>query len=121
MSQIFRTFIAIFFLSITATFAQEPPVSGDEILKEWVNRTMIGSDPKGYPLTMKFHSDGSIELALGSLNESGKWRAIESGYCTTWKTIRAGQERCYSVRRSGTKFTVFNPDGTVSGYFTGIQ
>ena len=46
---------------------------------------------------------------------------VENGYCTTWKKIRAGQERCFTARRNGTNITMLNPDGSVSGTFTDIK
>jgi hypothetical protein len=118
----FQRIFGVIVLSIcTLAVAQDQVVSGEQIQKDWVGKTMIGADAKGNAVTMKFQVDESVTLAAGSIRDSGKWRVTESGYCTTWKVIRAGQERCYTVRREGSKFTVLNPDGSVSGYFTEIQ
>ena len=101
--------------------AQDIPVPGKEIQAEWTGRTLTGRTAKGAAVTMKLLADGTATLAVGNTSDSGTWRAPETGYCTTWKTIRAGEERCFTVRRSGSKLTVFNPDGSVSGYFDEIK
>ncbi|MEO8305656.1 MAG: hypothetical protein ABI724_16210 [Betaproteobacteria bacterium] len=70
---------------------------------------------------MKLLADGTAQLSAGRTNDSGTWRLSDTGYCTTWKTIRAGQERCFSASKSGDRITVLDPDGSVSGYFTEIK
>lgn len=112
---------ALVLLLSALAHAQEQPVTAKEIQDEWVGRTLVGATPSGAPVTMKFQADGSVSLTAGPTSDSGTWRLVENGYCTTWKTIRAGQERCFSARRDGTKVTVWNPDGSVSGYFTSVK
>lgn len=102
-------------------FAQELAVTPKEIQDEWVGKVLIGTTPNGAPATVKLLADGSASVAAGTTSDSGTWRISDQGYCTTWKTLRGGQERCFTVRRSGTTMTVFNPDGSVSGYFTEIR
>jgi hypothetical protein len=45
----------------------------------------------------------------------------EKGYCATWVKIRAGEERCFTVFRSGSNFKVLNPDGSVSGFINAVR
>lgn len=106
---------------VATAFAQDQPVTGKEIQDTWVGKTLLGATAKGAPVTMKLAADGSASLSVGSTNDSGTWRVHEQGYCTTWKGIRGGEERCFAVKRAGTKMTVFNPDGSVSGQFTEIK
>ena len=101
--------------------AQEVPVTGKEIQDNWVGKTLVGTAANGAPVTMVLSASGTATLSAGSTNDSGTWRAVENGYCTTWKTIRAGQERCFTTRRSGSKVIVLNPDGSVSGQFHEIK
>jgi len=101
--------------------AQDVPTPGKEIQEEWVGKTLRGATAKGAAVTMKLLTDGTATLTAGNTSDSGTWRASETGYCTTWRTIRAGQERCFTVRRTGSKVTVLNPDGSVSGYFEEIK
>jgi len=95
-------------------------ITPKEIHDQWVGKTLVGTTAGGGKVTMVLRSDGTAELS-GAANDVGTWRESEDGYCTTWKKIRAGQERCFTARRSGTKVTVLNPDGSVSGTFTDIQ
>ena len=101
--------------------AQEAPVTPKEIEDTWVGRTLVGTTAAGAPATLKLLPGGAAAVSAGSTNDSGTWRLSDGGYCTTWRTIRAGQERCFTARRAGTKITVHNPDGTLSGTFTEIR
>lgn len=102
------------------TMSQEAAISPKEIQDQWVGRTLVGTTANGGKVTMVLRSDGTAELS-GAASDAGSWRVSEDGYCTTWKKIRAGQERCFTARRSGTTITVLNPDGSVSGTFTEIK
>ncbi len=102
-------------------YAQEQPVTPKEIQDTWVTKTLIGTTANGAPVTLTLQPDGMASVAAGKTNDTGSWRLSEQGYCTTRKNIRSGQERCFTVRRAGTKMTVFNPDGSVSGQFTEVK
>ncbi|MFN3809545.1 MAG: hypothetical protein ACK4S6_02910 [Roseateles asaccharophilus] len=101
--------------------AQTGPVSGKEIQDAWVGKDLVGTSAAGAKVHMRLEQDGTATVAAGNTNDSGTWRASDTGYCTTWKTIRAGQERCFTVTRDGTVFKVANPDGSPSGQFTSIK
>ena len=119
----YRTFAiaAIFSAFFAPAFAQEQPVMPKEIQDTWVGRTLVGVTANGAPATVRLQPDGTASVAAGSTNDTGTWRLSEQGYCTTWKNIRAGQERCFTVRRVGAGMTVSNPDGSLSGQFTEIR
>jgi len=102
-------------------FAQEGPVTPKEVEEGWIGRTLVGTTAAGAPATLKLLPGGAAAVSAGSTNDIGTWRLSDSGYCTTWRTIRAGQERCFTARRAGTTITVHNPDGSLSGTFTGIR
>lgn len=112
---------AFFSVVFVPAYAQEQPVTPKEIQDDWVSKTLTGTTANGAPATLKLQPDGTASVAAGPTNDTGTWRLSEQGYCTTWKKIRAGQERCFTVRRVGTKMTVFNPDGSVSGQFTEVK
>ena len=120
MSRVFLCAIVVSSLVVQAQ-AQEVPVTGKEIQDNWVGKTLSGTTASGTAVTMKLLADGTATLSVGNTNDSGTWRASENGYCTTWKTIRAGQERCFTTRRSGSKVTVLNPDGSANGQFHEIK
>ena len=118
-----RNFVVITLsvIGFVSAHAQDQPIAPKEIQDSWVGKTLVGTTPNGAPATVKLQADNSASVSAGSTNDTGTWRLSEQGYCTTWKTIRAGQERCFTVRRSGTKIAVLNPDGSVSGYFNEIK
>jgi len=113
--------IALCVCLVAPAFAQDEPVPPSEIKESWVGKTLVGATASGAPATLRLLPDGSASVSAGSTSDTGTWRVSEQGYCTTWKNIRSGQERCFTVKRAGTKMTVFNLDGSVSGYFTEIK
>src|SRR5450432_202042 len=112
---------ALFCVIFVPAYAEEQLVTPKEIQDTWVTKTLVGTTASGAPATLKLQPDGTASVAAGPTNDIGTWHLSEQGYCTTWKNIRAGQERCFTVRRVGTKMSVFNPDGSVSGQFTEIR
>lgn len=113
--------IAAMVLSVDL-FAQEGLVTGKEIQEQWVGKLLIGATPAGVPANLRLLADGSASISSGAATlDTGTWRPWEKGYCTTWSTIRRGQERCFTVQRTGPRITVLNPDGSVSGYFSEIK
>ena len=82
---------------------------------------LIGGGPSaGKTIELKLNVDGSAELG-GSLSDTGTWRLSDKGYCATWKKIRAGQERCFTVVRKGSDMQVFNPDASLNSTVTQIR
>jgi hypothetical protein len=112
---------AFSFTTVAASYAQEQAVTPKEIRDGWVGKILVGTTASGAAVSLNLQADGTASVSAGSTNDAGTWRLSEQGYCTTWKNIRKGEERCFTVRRSGTKLTVFNPDGSVSGQFTDIK
>lgn len=105
----------------TSALAQDGPVSGKEIQETWVGKELLGTTASGAKVSMKIDANGKAALSAGNTSDTGTWRLTEQGYCTTWSTIRAGQERCFTVTRSGSVFKVLNPDGSLSGSFHSIK
>jgi hypothetical protein len=101
--------------------AQDAAVSAKEIQETWVGKTLSGRLPNGGPVAMQLRPDGTGKVVVGAIPYPGTWRISETGYCTAWSGIRAGQERCFTVMRSGAAFVVINPDGSEGGRFTGIE
>lgn len=106
---------------VSFAVAQDGPVSAKEIQDTWVGKELSGSTASGAKATMRLEPDGRASLSAGNANDAGTWRPSEAGYCTTWKTIRAGQERCFTVVRTGGAFKVMNPDGSLSGQFNPVK
>lgn len=108
-------------LLLGAASAQDGVVTGKEIQEKWIGKELSGTSVNGVKAYMKFEADGRVSISAGAFNDTGTWRPWENGYCATWQTIRAGQERCLTVTRSGTRLKVTNPDGSLSGYFASVE
>jgi uncharacterized lipoprotein NlpE involved in copper resistance len=97
--------------------AQNSQVTPQEIQSSWVGKTMVGTigggAAAGKPIEFTMNSDGTATLS-GAVVDTGTWRMSEQGYCATWKKVRSGQERCFTVIRKGFDQQVNNPDGTLS-------
>lgn len=104
-----------------AALAQDATVSPKEIQDTWVGKELLGTTASGAKAAMRLEADGKASVTAGNTADTGTWRLSEKGYCTTWKTIRAGQERCFTVNRAGSVLRVLNPDGSLSGEFTSIK
>ena len=113
--------LSLFSAHIAEAMAQDGPVAAKEIQDTWVGKELTGTTASGAKATMRLEPDGKASVSAGNTSDTGTWRISESGYCTTWKTIRAGQERCFTVVRAGTTFKVMNPDGSLSGQFNAVK
>lgn len=98
---------------LSGALAQDVALSPQDIQANWVGKTMVGvvgSGPSaGTAVEFTMNSDGTVSVS-GAATDTGTWRLSEQGYCATWKNIRNGQERCFTVLRKGDVFQVFNPD-----------
>ncbi len=120
-------YVVLFYSISTASMyasAQSGLLSPKDIQAAWVGKTMVGTigggPAVGKPLELTMNTDGTAALA-GFLTDAGTWRLSESGYCATWKKIRAGQERCFTIVRNGTAYVVNNPDGSLSATITEVR
>lgn len=112
------------FVTVSSAMAQDVTLTPQEIKESWVGKTVVGTlaagSLAGKSIDFNLNPDGSAILA-GALSDSGTWRLSEQGYCITWKKIRTGQERCFTVVRKGAEQQVFNPDGSLSTTITQIR
>jgi len=112
-------------LAVTpAAWAQDMALSPQDIQSTWVEKTVTGTI-QGGPLAgktieMQLKADGSVAIN-GAIADTGTWRLSDNGYCATWKKIRAGQERCFTVVRKGVEQHVMNPDGTLNTVVSRVQ
>lgn len=111
-----KTCIGVALAGLLAAAASAQPVPGSEIQETWVGKELRGRAPNGARVLMTLNADGSANLLIAAIPDSGTWRPWEQGYCTTWKGLRSGQESCFSVKREGDKFGVYRPDGSLNGY-----
>ena len=101
--------------------AQDGLVTTKHLQEQWIGKMLTVHFPNATASQLQFKSDSTITIA-GSLTDSGTWRWHEpNGYCATWKKIRNGQERCFTVQRNGKEYVVLHPDGTISGMISEIK
>jgi len=115
--------VSLLTLSMPST-AQDGQLSASDIQTGWIGKTVqgtIASGPAaGKPLEFIMNADGTATVS-GAATDTGTWRLSDKGYCATWKKIRNGQERCFTVLRKGSEHHVINPDGTTSTVVTQIR
>ena len=104
---------AMFNLS-TPAHAQDQTVSGEEIKTTWVGKKIFARSSKGGLIDLYLRADGTSEVSVGKMIDTGTWRPTETGYCAKWQKIRAGEERCLNVVDRGGKLLVLEPDGSLN-------
>lgn len=115
MRQAMRALAGVLLVSaLPAAFAQDRPLTGDEIRKMLVGKKVFARAGNGNLTDFYMNADQTARVSIGNLNDEGTWRMTETGYCATWKQIRQGQERCFTVVRRGSTLYVLNPDGSTS-------
>ncbi len=122
--RISNTWMAAFALAASSIspllHAQDATLTPLEIQSAWVGKTVVALISGGKTIEMQLKPDGRAELS-GSLSDAGTWRLSEQGYCATWKKIRAGQERCFTVIRKGAEIQVINLDGSLNSTVTAVR
>lgn len=101
--------------------AQERALTPDEVKEMWVGKVAIGVTTMGAPVELRLQADGTASVVAGATVDSGTWRPFDKGFCTTWKKIRANQERCFTGVVKDSVTTVFNPDGSAAGKYTDFK
>jgi hypothetical protein len=101
--------------------AQDARMTPEEIKASWVGKKTLVRGASGALFDLYFKADGTIDISGNSFSDSGVWRLSDQGYCATWKRIRAGEERCFTVGKSALNLQVFNPDGSVSGTIVRVE
>jgi hypothetical protein len=79
-------------------------------------RTIRGSSPDGLGLLGSYTQEGVARLDWGRGAAVGAWRIAEGKFCTTYPSIRNGEERCVTIYKTGeNEYKAFLPDGTCNG------
>lgn len=118
MPKIVTLISIISLLAPLAAFAQERPLTPQDIKDKWVGKVAVGSTTNGMPVELKLQAEGLAAVVAGPTSDTGTWRLTEQGFCTTWKKIRSNQERCFTGVVQGSTTKVFNPDGSSAGQYT---
>ncbi len=92
-----------------------------EISSDLVGKTWSGTLANGSPATQVVNADGTISIE-GGLNDSGRWRLSDKGYCVTWNKLRHGVEACYIVERTASgHYVVRRAEGQPVMTVTSVQ
>jgi hypothetical protein len=97
------------------------PVGPDEIQRELVGKTWIVELPNGAPAIEHFNADGTVSI-IGGLIDEGRWRLWDNGYCTSWRRMRGGAERCFTLDKTADgQYRIYKPNGDISMTITGLK
>lgn len=78
-------------------------------------RTLKGTTANGDSATGTYTADGVAKINWGKGEAEGTWRIKDGKFCTTYATLRSGEERCFTVYKTGdNEYTSFNPDGSLN-------
>jgi hypothetical protein len=70
--------------------------------------------PDGNTATEWVNADGTATIT-GGLEDSGRWRLSEDGFCTSWTKMREGGERCYTLDRTENgMYRAYKPNGELA-------
>ena len=104
-----------------APVEQGTEMTPKQISTDLVGKSWSGKMSNGSPTTQTVNADGTITIA-GGLNDKGRWRMSDNGYCVTWNRMRHGVEGCYIVERTPSgHYVVRRADGQLVMTVTSIQ
>lgn len=90
-------------------------LTGAQMKTEIVGKTVFFKTKKGNTGRVRYSKNGKSKLSKTNFDlkkDSGTWRIKGNKFCTTWKVIRKGKERCFSMSKTGAGKYASN-DGTV--------
>jgi hypothetical protein len=97
------------------------PMTPQQISSDLVGKSWSGKLYNGSSATQVVNADGTIRIE-GGLNDSGRWRMSDKGYCVTWNRMRHGVEGCYIVERAPSgHYVIRRPDGQLVMTVTSVQ
>lgn len=79
-------------------------LSGDQIRAEFAGKTFSFKTKKGLTGKVRYSKTGKSKMSKTNFDikkDSGKWRIKGNKICATWKVIRKGKEKCFSISKTG--------------------
>jgi hypothetical protein len=93
----------------------------DDVTNQLAGKTWVVELSDGSPATEWFNQDGTVRIT-GGREDEGHWRLWEKGYCTTWRQMRSGAERCLTLQRMPDgRIEIYKPNGKVSMTIVGFE
>ena len=68
-----------------------------------------------YQMVLKPDGTASRTSKKGATAVVGTWHLSDNGYCSTWSK---NPENCYTIQKSGTKYTVLDKKGLVAAHWS---
>ena len=115
---LYLSIAAVVLSGVPALAAGAEKLTPSEIQKIFViGKPFAAIAPSGKAVTIIFNPDGSASAVPKGKKKGtkGKWRASDTGYCTTWGK---GSEQCYTVRKAGEQYEVMNQRAIVVARWT---
>lgn len=95
--------ILLFFgFSTTTSFAK--PMTAEQLSNEYIGKSLSFKAPGGSSGKVRFRKNGTVKLWNTNFSvkeDSGTWRFKGNQLCNSWKKIRDGKERCFSITKVG--------------------
>lgn len=110
------------FAFLTPAMAQE--LSGAEVEALLKGKTFNTEDFGGTG-TIAWGDDGAITVDVtkpdgSKVSDVGTYRFDDSGYCSTWSTLRT-EEKCFKLQKtSDTTYEILNLDGSLDSTLTAM-
>lgn len=99
-------------VTVSTVQADGKKLSGDGIKALLSGASVSGTTSKGAPYRVMYNADGTVSLATEYFSDTGTWRIKGDTYCAKWKTIRRGNEACFSMVSHGdVDYHFINVDG----------
>ena len=121
---LFSAVFAAFFLTLSSCALTEQslrdkeisPLSQSELQALHARpRTIQGTSATGDRVTGTYTPEGVAKIQWSSGGAEGSWRIKDGKFCTTYSTLRGGEERCFTVYKTGdNEYKSFNPDGSLN-------
>ena len=95
--------VAAFVSGIQTTAALSGDLAAAEIERELVGRSILWWEDGGWQVgNLRLSADGTAEISVNRparSGDTGRWSIRDGQICTAWTSLRAGAEKCYSIRR----------------------
>jgi hypothetical protein len=114
------TFVALVGCATTETSLRDrglSPLRQSELEALYARtRTIRGTSADGLAVRGTYTQEGGATLDWGRGSDEGSWRISGGKFCTRYRVIRNGEERCFTVYKTGeNEYQSFFPDGTFNG------
>ena len=101
-------------LVVTSTTIADAAMSRAEIEKKFIGKSLKFRTKAGLTGRVKHSRNGKSRLSNTNFSvkrDAGSWRFKGSRHCVSWKVIRKGKEKCFTISDTGNG-TFRTHDGT---------